>query len=65
VLLMSGYTDDALAHHGVLDEELFFWKNHFHRQNSHEKFEKFSMRKNLCCLKSNGQNFGVAFMSQI
>ena len=27
VLLMSGYTDDALAHHNVLDEGISFWKN--------------------------------------
>jgi PAS domain S-box-containing protein len=29
VLLMSGYTDDALAHHGVLDERLFFLEKPF------------------------------------
>jgi PAS domain S-box-containing protein len=29
VLLMSGYTDDALAHHGVLDEKLFFLEKPF------------------------------------
>lgn len=29
VLLMSGYTDDALAHHGVLDEELSFLEKPF------------------------------------
>jgi CheY-like chemotaxis protein len=29
VLLMSGYTDDALAHHGVLDESLFFLEKPF------------------------------------
>ena len=29
VLLMSGYTDDALAHHGVLDEELAFLEKPF------------------------------------
>ncbi len=29
VLLMSGYTDDALAHHGVLDESLAFLEKPF------------------------------------
>jgi PAS domain S-box-containing protein len=29
VLLMSGYTDDALAHHGVLDESLSFLEKPF------------------------------------
>jgi len=29
VLLMSGYTDDALAHHNVLDEGLFFLEKPF------------------------------------
>ena len=29
VLLMSGYTDDALAHHGVLDEEFAFLEKPF------------------------------------
>jgi len=29
VLLMSGYTDDALAHHGVLDENLSFLEKPF------------------------------------
>ena len=29
VLLMSGYTDDALAHHGVLDEKLSFLEKPF------------------------------------
>ena len=29
VLLMSGYTDDALAHHGVLDENLPFLEKPF------------------------------------
>jgi signal transduction histidine kinase/FixJ family two-component response regulator len=29
VLLMSGYTDDALAHHGVLDERLSFLEKPF------------------------------------
>jgi two-component system cell cycle sensor histidine kinase/response regulator CckA len=29
VLLMSGYTDDALAHHGVLHEGLFFLEKPF------------------------------------
>jgi DNA-binding NtrC family response regulator len=29
VLLMSGYTDDALAHHGVLDERLAFIEKPF------------------------------------
>jgi nitrogen-specific signal transduction histidine kinase len=32
VLLMSGYTDDALAHHGVLDEKLFFLEKPFSPQ---------------------------------
>jgi two-component system cell cycle sensor histidine kinase/response regulator CckA len=29
ILLMSGYTDDALAHHGVLDEGLWFLEKPF------------------------------------
>jgi CheY-like chemotaxis protein len=29
ILLMSGYTDDALAHHGVLDEGLLFVEKPF------------------------------------
>jgi DNA-binding NtrC family response regulator len=29
ILLMSGYTDDALAHHGVLDEGLLFLEKPF------------------------------------
>ncbi|HXD00484.1 MAG TPA: response regulator, partial [Verrucomicrobiae bacterium] len=29
VLLMSGYTNDALAHHGVLDEDLSFLEKPF------------------------------------
>jgi PAS domain S-box-containing protein len=29
VLLMSGYTDDALAHHGVLDESFYFLEKPF------------------------------------
>jgi PAS domain S-box-containing protein len=37
ILLMSGYTDDALAHHGVLDEGLLFLEKPFSPANLAKK----------------------------
>jgi DNA-binding NtrC family response regulator len=61
VLLMSGYTDDALAHHGVLEEGLSFLEKPFSpAQLSRKVRDVLDAPKLQDSFRRNGRNAALA-----
>jgi len=59
LLLMSGYTDDALAHHGVLDEGLFFLEKPFSPTKLAQKVREVLDGRPKSVIRKNGAHSKV------